>query len=82
MGKTCSTHGRGKAFIQYLEGEPQWKRPLGKCENLKSTSVTNFRVRGRIILQWIDLDHKSIYCKLLWTSQMKQEITYNNECII
>jgi len=51
MGKTCSTHVRGKALIQYLEGEPQWKRPLGKCENLKGTNVTNFQVPGRKILQ-------------------------------
>ena len=65
MGKKCSMHGRGKAFIQYLKGEPQWKRPLGKCENLKSTNVTNFQVPGRKILQWIHLGHKSIYCKLL-----------------
>ena len=43
MGKTCSTHGGGKVFIQYLEREPQWKRPLGKCKNLKNTNVINLR---------------------------------------
>ena len=41
MGKTCSTHEGGKVYIQYLEGEPQWKRPLGKWENLKNTNVIN-----------------------------------------
>jgi hypothetical protein len=40
MGKTCSTHEGGKVFIQYL-GEPQCRRPLGKCENLKNTNVIN-----------------------------------------
>jgi len=41
MGKTCSAHGGGKVFLPYLEGEPQRKRPLGKCENLNNTNVIN-----------------------------------------
>jgi hypothetical protein len=45
VGKTYSTHGGGKEFTQYLEWEPQWKRPLGKCENLKNTNVINLSVR-------------------------------------